>query len=295
MTRAGIVTVAGKPNAGKSTLLNRLIGQKLSIVSPKPQSTRDRIVGIRTENDVQMIVLDTPGLLDPAYPLQQAMRGAAHLALDDADVIVYLADALETHQPPPSLAEAAGLPHSPTAPVLLAINKVDALSASQRNRLAEMLPEALLISATNGEGVDQLIERVATLLPESPYLYPDEEISTQTVRFFVSELIRETALELLEDEVPYSVACEVEEFREDRVPVYIRAVLYVERESQKRILIGAKGSRIRDIGRVARAKIEEFVGSRVFLDLWVKVLPNWRRNAAAMRRFGYHLPQQRSS
>jgi GTP-binding protein Era len=158
-----------------------------------------------------------------------------------------------------------------------------------------MLPEALLISATSGEGVDRLIERVATLLPESPYLYPDEEISTQTVRFFVSELIRETALELLEDEVPYSVACEVEEFREDRVPVYIRAVLYVERESQKRILIGAKGGRIRDIGRVAREKIEEFVGSRVFLDLWVKVLPNWRRNAAAMRRFGYHLPQQRSS
>lgn len=295
MTRAGIVTVAGKPNAGKSTLLNRLIGQKLSIVSPKPQSTRDRVVGIRTENDVQMIVLDTPGLLDPAYPLQHAMRGAAHLALDDADVIIYLADALETHQPPPALAEAAGLSRAPTAPVLLTLNKVDALSTTQRDRLAEMLPDALLISAATGDGVDQLIERVAALLPESPYLYPDEEISTQTVRFFVSELIRETALELLEDEVPYSVACEVEEFREDRVPVYIRAVLYVERESQKRILIGAKGSRIRDIGRVARAKIEEFVGSRVFLDLWVKVLPNWRRNAAAMRRFGYHLPQQRSS
>ena len=295
MTRAGIVTVAGKPNAGKSTLLNRLIGQKLSIVSPKPQSTRDRVVGIRTENDVQMIVLDTPGLLDPAYPLQHAMRGAAHLALDDADVIIYLADALETHQPPPALAEAAGLSRAPTAPVLLTLNKVDALSTTQRDRLAEMLPDALLISAATGDGVDQLIERVAVLLPESPYLYPDEEISTQTVRFFVSELIRETALELLEDEVPYSVACEVEEFREDRVPVYIRAVLYVERESQKRILIGAKGSRIRDIGRVARAKIEEFVGSRVFLDLWVKVLPNWRRNAAAMRRFGYHLPQQRSS
>src|SRR6185503_9522969 len=154
----------------KSTLLNRLIGQKLSIVSPKPQSTRDRIVGIRTENDVQMIVLDTPGLLDPAYPLQHAMRGAAHLALDDADVIVYLADAVETHKPPPPLAEAAGLPKPPAAPVLLALNKVDALSASQRDRLAEMLPEALLISATSGEGVDRLIERVATLLPESPYL-----------------------------------------------------------------------------------------------------------------------------
>ena len=295
MTRAGIVTVAGKPNAGKSTLLNRLIGQKLSIVSPKPQSTRDRIVGIRTENDVQMIVLDTPGLLNPAYPLQHAMRAAAQLALDDADVIVYLADALETHQPPPSLAEAAGSTRPPTAPTLLVLNKVDALGATQRERLSEMLPDALLISASTGEGVDALVERVSALLPESPYLYPDEEISTQTVRFFVSELIRETALELLEDEVPYSVACEIEEFREDRTPAYIRAVLYVERESQKRILIGSKGTRIRDIGRASRAKIEEFVGGAVYLDLWVKVLPNWRKNAAAMRRFGYNLPHQRSS
>ena len=295
MTRAGIVTVAGKPNTGKSTLLNRLIGQKLSIVSPKPQSTRDRIVGIRTENDVQMIVLDTPGLLNPAYPLQHAMRAAAQLAVDDADIIIYLADALDADQPPPSLAEAANLPQPPTAPTLLVLNKVDALTRSQRDRLTQMLPDALLISALTGEGVDPLIDRVTALLPESSFLYPDEEISTQTVRFFVSELIRETALELLEDEVPYSVACEIEEFREDRSPTYIRAVLYVERESQKRILIGAKGARIRDIGRMSRGKIEEFVDGQVYLDLWVKVLPNWRKNAAAMRRFGYNLPHQRSS
>ena len=293
MTRAGIVTVAGKPNAGKSTLLNRIVGQKLSIVSPKPQSTRDRIVAIRTENDVQMIVLDTPGLLNPAYPLQHAMRAAALLALDDADVIVYLADALAG--PPASLAEAAGLPTAPTAETLLVLNKIDELSATQREHLARTHPDALFVSAATGEGVDELLARVARLLPESPYLYPDEEISTQTVRFFVSEFIRETALELLEDEVPYSVACEVEEYREERSPVYIRAVLYVERESQKRILIGAKGSRIRDIGRAARGKIEEFAESPVYLDLWVKVLPNWRKNVSAMRRFGYHLPQQRPS
>ena len=293
MTRAGIVTVAGKPNAGKSTLLNQLVGQKLSIVSPKPQSTRDRIVGIRTENDVQMIVLDTPGLLNPSYPLQHAMRAAAQAALADADVIVYLADAQDGAPPP--LHEAAGLPERVRAPTLLVLNKVDTLSAAQRERLREAHPDAVLVSAVTGEGVKQLLARITQHLPESPYLYPDDEISTQTVRFFVGELIRETALELLEDEVPYSVACEVEEFREERSPVYIRAVLYVERESQKRILIGAKGVRIRELGRVARVKVEELIDAKVYLDLWVKVLPNWRKDAAAMRRFGYQLPHARPS
>jgi GTP-binding protein Era len=145
-----------------------------------------------------------------------------------------------------------------------------------------------------GEGVDTLLTATAEHLPESPFLYPEDEISTQAVRFFVSELIRETALEQLEDEVPYSIACEVEEYREGRRPIYIRAVLYVERESQKRILIGAKGDQIREIGRASRAKIEQFVGEAVYLDLWVKVLSNWRKNATALRRLGYHLPQERA-
>jgi GTP-binding protein Era len=292
MTRAGIVTVAGKPNAGKSTLLNRIIGEKLSIVSPKPQSTRDRIVGIRTRDDVQMIVLDTPGLLNPAYALQQAMDATSRQALADADVILYVADALEGE--PPSLTEAANLPQPPSAQVLLTLNKIDALPADRRVRLRERNPAAHFISALTGDGVDELLADVARLLPESPYLYPDDEISTQAVRFFVSELIRETALEQLEDEVPYSVACDVEEYREGRTPLYIRAVLYVERESQKRILIGAKGARIREIGRVARTKVEQLVGETVYLDLWVKVLANWRKSASALRRFGYRLPPERT-
>ena len=292
MTRAGIVTVVGKPNAGKSTLLNRLVGQKLSIVSSKPQSTRDRIVGILTENDRQLIVFDTPGLLDPKYALQRAMRRAALEAIDDADVIVYVADA--TEGPPPPLADAAGIP-APSAPVILALNKIDLLSSARAEALRRESPAALSISALTGAGVDALLARVGELLPESPYLYPEEEISTQTTRFFAAELIRETALEQLEDEVPYSIACEIEEFREDRSPVYIRAVLHVERESQKRILIGAKGQRIRAIGQAARVKIEELVGSPVYLDLWVKVLHNWRRNAVALQRFGYRLPEERSS
>ena len=197
MTRAGIVTVAGKPNAGKSTLLNRIIGQKLSIVSPKPQSTRDRIVAIRTQDDVQMVVLDTPGLLNPAYPLQHAMRATALEAVDDADVIVYVAEAID--ESPPSFMQAADLAAPPGAPVLLALNKIDTLSAEQRARLEVRNPTAHLISALTGEGIDALLAEVARLLPESPFLYPGDEISTQAVRFFVSELIRETALEQLED------------------------------------------------------------------------------------------------
>jgi len=290
MTRAGIVTVVGKPNAGKSTLLNRMVGQKLSIVSPKPQSTRDRIVGIRTDDETQMVVLDTPGLLDPAYPLQRAMRATSLEALDDADVIIYVADATEGEPAP--LERAAGLSAPPQPPILIALNKIDALDLAQRSRLEKQCGDAKFISALNGEGIDDLLASTSTLLPESPFLYPADEISTQAVRFFVSELIRETALEQLEDEVPYSVASEVEEYREDRSPVYIRAVIYVERESQKRILIGAKGERIREIGRASRTKIEDFIGAPVYLDLWVKVLSNWRKNADALRRLGYRLPKE---
>jgi GTP-binding protein Era len=293
MPHAGILTVVGKPNAGKSTLLNRIIGEKLSIVSPKPQSTRDRVVGIHTVGDTQIIVLDTPGLLNPRYALQEAMRATALAALAEADVVLHLVDGNEGTPKP--LAEVARIKDAIRAPVVLAINKTDLLSEAQRARLHEEFPEAALISATTGDGVAELVSRVGTMLPESPFLYPDDEISAQTVRFFVSELIRETALEQLEDEIPYSVACEIEEFRESQLPVYIRAVLHVERESQKRILIGAGGGRIRGIGRAARQKVEAFVGSPVYLDLWVKVLPNWRRNANALRRFGYKLREDHPS
>lgn len=290
MPRAGIVTVVGKPNAGKSTLLNRIIGQKLSIVSPKPQSTRDRIVGIRSDGDVQMIIHDTPGLLNPKYALQRAMRATALQALDDADVIIYLVDS--TDGAPEPIESAAGLERAPRAPVLVAMNKVDRLSNAERTRLAEVVPGALFVSASNGDGLEELLSATAERLPESPFLYPEDEISTQNLRFFVAELVRETALEQLSDEVPYSVACEIEEFREEKSPVYIRAVLHVERDSQKRILIGAKGQQIRSIGQAARAKVESFLGQNVYLDLWVKVLPNWRKNAHAMARFGYRLKEE---
>ena len=291
MPRAGIVTVAGKPNVGKSTLLNRIVGQKLSITSPKPQSTRDRIVGILTTADAQMVILDTPGLLDPKYPLQEAMRGTAVRALDEADVIIYLADAAEGV--PPSLAEAAKLTKNPSAPVIIALNKSDALPPSRRDELMAT-GDATLVSALTGEGIPDLMERATHLLPESPFLYPEEDISTQPVRFFVAELVRETVLEQLHDEVPYAVAVQVEEYREGRSPLYIRAVIYVERDSQKAIIIGSKGEQIRKIGESARKKIETFVGEQVYLDLWVKVLANWRKNPGSLSRFGYQLATGKS-
>ena len=283
MTRAGIVTVAGKPNVGKSTLLNRIVGQKLSIVSSKPQSTRDRVVGIHTSGDVQMVILDTPGLLNPAYELQRAMRATALRALRDADVILHLADA--TAGIPEPFAAAADLSTPPKAPVIVVLNKADLLSDNACNTMRA--EGAVLVSARTGDGVDELITRCASMLPESPFLYPADEISTQHLRFFAAELVRETALEQLGEEVPYSVACEIEEFREGHSPVYVRAVIYVERDSQKAILIGAKGQRIRSIGQAARKKIEALIGEPMYLDLWVKVLPNWRKSASALARFGY--------
>ena len=293
MTRSGIVTVVGRPNAGKSTLLNRIVGQKLSITSAKPQTTRDRVVGIVSTESAQLVLFDTPGLLNPQYALQSAMRSAALAALRDADVVLYVADAAEGVPAP--LVEAAGLAHAPRAPVIVALNKADLLREAERETLRAACPDARFISALSGEGVDALLAEVTGRLPESPFLYAPDDVSTQSLRFFASELVRETALEQLSDEVPYSVACEIEEFREDRTPLYIRAVIYVERESQKRILIGAKGARIRELGRASRIKLEELVGAPVYLDLWVKVLPNWRRKPTIMQRFGYRISEEHST
>jgi GTP-binding protein Era len=293
MPKAGFVTVAGLPNAGKSTLLNRLVGQKLAITSSKPQSTRDRVVGIVTDGDCQIVVLDTPGLMDPTYPLQRAMRGVALKALDDADLVVQLCDA--GAGPAPDLVEMARLGSAPHASVLKVYNKSDVLSDGQRQVLAALEPNALFISASTGEGLELLLAEVRRRLPEHPFFFGSDDASTQSTRFFVTEFIREAAFELLEEELPYAIACEIEEFREDRQPMYIRAVLYVERESQKRILIGAGGAQIRDLGKSARGKIESLVQQPVYLDLWVKVLHNWRRNAPALNRLGYLVPEEQRS
>jgi GTP-binding protein Era len=238
-----------------------------------------------------MVILDTPGLLNPGYLLQQAMRSTALRALDEADVIVYLADATEGK--PPSLVEAAGLAAAPKAPVITVLNKSDAVPASRRDE-AGADEDVTYVSALTGDGVPELMARIARQLPESPFLYPVDDISTQPVRFFVAEMVRETVLEQLHDEVPYAVAVQVEEFREERSPLYIRAVIYVERDSQKAIIIGSKGAQIKSIGESARKKIEAFLGTKVYLDLWVKVLANWRKNPGSLSRFGYQLATGKS-
>ena len=314
-----MVTFVGKPNAGKSTLMNRIVGEKLSIVSPKPQTTRDRVVGIRSTADSQMIILDTPGLLEPGYALQESMKQTAQRALTEADVIVHVHDVTEGD--PPSLKDAARLSSEPHAPIIVALNKSDQLGKRQRERVRnggrlsgpEHTPEGIavggegasggspestrgnrmLVSALSGDGVPELIAKIESLLPESPFYYPADEISTLPVRFFAAELVRETVLEQLRDEVPYSIACEVEEFREERSPKFIRAVIYVERESQKGIVVGAKGAAIKKIGEQSRRKIESFIGDRVYLELHVKVLPNWRRDSSALARFGYQLQTEK--
>ncbi|MBC7844775.1 MAG: GTPase Era [Gemmatimonadaceae bacterium] len=289
VTRAGHVALVGRPNAGKSTLLNRLLGLKLAITSPKPQSTRVSAVGIVSSDDYQMVLLDTPGLLDPSYTLQRSMLASAIASLRDADVAVYVHDA--TNGPPPPL-DSLLPPGTPLPRVQLTwANKADLLNEGNRSAL-EATPNVIVGSAETGDGIDRLLERVAGHLPLSPFLYPADELSTQPVRFFAAEAIRESALAILHEEVPYGIFVDIEEFRENKSPIYIRAVVYVERDSQKGIVLGAKGRTIREIGTAARTLIERLVEGSVYLDLWVKVMPDWRKDAVALRRFGFHVPPE---
>lgn len=289
--RAGFVALAGRPNAGKSSLLNALVGDRLAIISPKPQSTRHRVVGLRTDEWSQMVLLDTPGLLDPRDTLHDAMRQTSLRALRDADVIVHVVDS--NGDPPELLVSAAQLDESPRAPIVLALNKTDLLDRDSLARLRDQFPEAVLLSTKTGHGIDALVARVRALLPLSPFLYPVDEASTLPTRFFCAEFIRETVMEQLGDELPHATACEIEEFREERSPLYIRAVLYVERESQKRIVIGNSGQQVKKLGTASRRKIEKFLDRPVYLDLWVKVLHNWRRNRSSVMRLGYDDPRER--
>jgi GTPase len=284
MSRAGFVAVVGKPNVGKSTLVNRLVGEHVSVISAKAQSTRTRVVGIVTRGDVQMVLHDTPGLMTPHDALHESMRAHSLNAIHDADVVLYLRDAQLPHDG--GLVAEARLGRDPKSPVLTALTKADLVPAERLEALLGGIPGAIPVSALTGQGVDVLLGRVSELLPESPFLYDAEDLSTHSLRDLAAELVREVALEQLQEEVPHSLACVVEEFREGSDPVYIRAVVYVERESQKRILIGAGGTRVREIGRAARQRIEQLVGARIYLDLWVKVLPNWRRDRAALKRLG---------
>jgi GTP-binding protein Era len=251
-------------------------------VSPKPQSTRLPVVGLLTKDDTQYIFTDSPGLLEPEYQLHETMRAAALRAINDAEVIAYLHPLSE--YPAPPLATVAGLTHSPRAPVVTVYTKSDVVRPPARPPLG---PSDVAVSALNGEGIDGFLAALRNRMPESPFHYDPDELATQPLRFFAAEFIREAAFEQLHEELPYSVASEIDEFRESAEPVYIRAVLYVERDSQKGIVIGEGGRTIKALGAAARAKIEALLGKRVFLDLHVKVLPKWRRDAPSLKRLGY--------
>ena len=283
MTKCGTVVLAGRPNVGKSTLLNALVGEHLAIVSPKPQSTRLPVVGLLTRGDTQFIYTDSPGLLEPQYALHETMRAAAVRAIADAEVIAYLHPLLEF--PAPDLQTVARLEKPPRAVVVTVYTKADVVRPSDRPTVRPS--DGVVVSALRGEGMDTLLERLAAHLPEGPFHYDPEEMATQPARFFAAEFIREAAFEQLHEELPYSVAVEIDEFREGASPVYIRAVVCVERDSQKGIVIGEGGRTIKRLGTAARAKIEALLDTRVFLELHVKVLPKWRRHQPSLKRLGY--------
>jgi GTP-binding protein Era len=294
-TRAGYVTLIGRPNAGKSTLLNRFLGQHLSIVTAKAQTTWQRVTGILTTGSDQLIFLDTPGLLEVRDLFQRAMLGAALQALSEADVVLLVIDSTRR----PNAAETARIVQAveeARAPIYVALNKIDEATEPQIGAwtawLGDHVPGDIhAISAADGQGVDALLEAVRSALPESPFLYPEDDIASDPVRFFVAELVRETIFELYHQEIPYSVFCQVEEYREGEDPIYIQMNVYVERKSQKGILIGKKGAAIRELGQKSREKIEHFLDARVYLDLWVRPLKAWRKNRAYLSQLGFRVPE----
>lgn len=295
LTRAGYVTILGQANAGKSTLMNAMLGQVLSIVTPRPQTTWRRVTGLLSRGSSQFIFLDTPGLLEPRDLLQRSLLAQALAALREADVLLVVLDPMERGRPElrERILEAV---QGTAAPVVVVVNKVDAATKESVEREEKWARDVLelpahRISALTGDGVPELLEALEALLPVSPFLYPVEDVATDPVRFFVAERVRETVMEHYRDEIPYSVFAQVEEYREDSRKTYIQVTLYVERPSQKRILIGSQGEAIRALGRESRQKIEHFLGEEVYLDLWVKVLPGWRRKKAHLRRLGFSVPE----
>lgn len=297
--RSGFVAVAGRPNVGKSTLINGWLGQKIAAVSPKPQTTRQRLMGILTRPDAQLIFLDTPGLHKPQHRLGQFMVDQAQQALPDADVICLVVDGSAAPGQADRIVAQDISARAPGVPVVLVINKVDLMPASAvEERVASyraLLPHAaewVVISALDEAGRADLLERIVRLLPLGPRYYPEDQITDLQERFIAAEMIREQVLLRTHQEVPHSVAVLVDEFKERPDGVtFISATIYVERDSQKRIVLGQGGQMIKQIGQGARVQIEELVDGKVYLELWVKVWEQWRKKEGRLRALGYAMPK----
>lgn len=287
--KAGFVNLIGNPNVGKSTLMNRLVGENLSIITHKAQTTRHRIKGIVNGDDFQIVYSDLPGVLNPAYKMQELMMKFVNEALKDADIILYMVECGEKNYNETIIERLKNF----ESPILLIINKIDKASAEiieeTKQVWSQLLPQAeqFLISALNNINLDLLLNRIIELLPVSPPFFPKDELTDKPVRFFISEIIREKILLLYKKEIPYSVEVVVESFKESDNIVRISAMLYCERDTQKGILIGNKGSAIKQLGIESRESIEAFLEKQVYLDLSVKVLKDWRNQDLMMKRFGY--------
>ena len=291
MHKAGFVNIVGNPNVGKSTLMNQVVGEKLSIATFKAQTTRHRIMGIVNTDDSQIVFSDTPGVLKPNYKMQEMMLQFSESALADADVLLYVTDVVENPEKNMDFLEKVA---KMTIPVILLINKIDESDQSKLVELVEkwhgLLPDAeiLPISAKNKFGTDILMKRVRELLPESPAFFDKDQLTDKPARFFVSEIIREKILRYYDKEIPYSVEVVVERFKEDDRQIHINAVIYVERSSQKGIIIGHQGMALKKMSTEARKSLERFFDKKIFLETFVKVDKDWRNSQKELNNFGYN-------
>ena len=289
--KAGFVNIIGNPNVGKSTLMNAFVGEKLSIITSKAQTTRHRILGIVNGDDFQVVFSDTPGIIKPAYELQQSMMGFVKSAFEDADVLLYMVEIGEQELKDESFFNKIT---SSKIPVLLLLNKIDLSDQEQLETQvqlwAQKVPNAeiIAISALEGFQVKEVFGRILELLPESPPFYPKDQLTDKPERFFINETIREKILIHYKKEIPYAVEVDTEEFFEEDHIIRIRSVIMVERETQKGIIIGHKGSALKRVGVEARKDLEKFFGKQIHLELYVKVNKNWRSNQNQLKRFGYN-------
>ena len=290
MHKAGFVNIIGNPNVGKSTLMNAFIGEKLSIITSKAQTTRHRILGIVNGDDFQMVLSDTPGIIKPAYKLQESMMDFVKSAFEDADVLVYMVEIGEKELKDDAFFRKIA---NSKIPVLLLLNKIDGSNQEELENQSEFwqqkIPNAEFypISALTGFNVKEVFNRIIELLPKSPPFYPKDQLTDKPERFFVNETIREKILMHYKKEIPYAVEVDTEEFFEEEKIIKIRSVIMVERETQKGIIIGHKGSALKRVGVESRKDLEKFFGKKIHLELYVKVNKNWRSNQRQLRRFGY--------